>query len=137
MTLPLRTRATALILLLSSSPLAGGCSFAFVKGPPPVVQPPETPQCTTFPAAPLLDGAAGLAAGLATVTFWALLSSIDDIGSSSHSGFSNWGWENQVGLVGGAALSGALLASSAHGFRETGECFELRRWVSACNAGDR
>lgn len=36
--------------------LLGGCSFAFVHGPPPRREPLEDPRCTRAPFAPVADG---------------------------------------------------------------------------------
>ncbi len=102
------------IALLSTA--VGGCSFAFVNGPPPNYKTSPFFDCTSGNVLPILDSvvAGGLlidAVGAGTAS-GAFASSSANTSASARAG-------NAIALGAGAAL---LAASAGYGFKKTSEC---------------
>jgi len=135
-----RTREAAVLVLCL--PWASGCSYAFVHGPPAVVEAPapsQTPaearaaSCTASNAAPVLDviGAVPFA-GIGGLAIAALVSSENCNASGPWGGLCLKGPAAYVGVAAAAfAIAGLYIASAATGFARTADC---REWQQALPA---
>jgi hypothetical protein len=90
----------------------GGCSFAFVNGPPPNHRTSPFFTCTSGNGAPILDTVAATIGLIDAASFAA-----DGLSDSSTTTGSKTA--NMIVLGGGAAL---LAASAAYGYKKTSEC---------------
>jgi hypothetical protein len=139
---PLWSRACiAIVLEVSLLSWASGCSYAFVRGPPAVVEPPipaagQTPtearaaSCTSSNAAPVLDviGAVPFAA-LGVLAIWGLVDSENCNASGSFGGACFKGPATYVGVAAAAfVIAATYIASAATGFGRTADC---RQWQEA------
>jgi hypothetical protein len=104
------------IALLSTA--VGGCSFAFVNGPPPNYKTSPFFDCTSGNVLPILDSVVG--AGLLIDTIGAGTASGAFANSSGNTSASSRAG-NAIALGAGAAL---LAASAGYGFKKTSECRE-------------
>jgi hypothetical protein len=102
---PRRSLASALIVLATTS---GGCSLAFVNGPPAAHKKMTFFGCTSSNAVPMVD--TGLAALLA-------LDAVG-LGTDSNTGATNR-TSDEIGL---GLMAAALGVSAAYGFHETARC---------------
>ena len=131
-----RTACIAVVLAVSLLCWAPGCSYAFVRGPPAVVEPSipsagQTPtaaradSCTSSNAAPVVDviGAVPFAA-LGGLAIAGLVDS-----ENCNGGFCFKGPATYVGIAAAAfAIAGIYIASAATGFGRTADC---RQWQEA------
>ena len=108
-------RAVALITALA----LGGCSFLFTRGPtqpPPNVQTPYPPDCTTSMAWPIFDGIMGVIGWLATAN---AVSNRDMAGTNDN-------------VVGAVIFAGAFTAGAFVGYSRVSRCDEAReRFMAA------
>ena len=103
------------LVLAALSTAFGGCSFAFVNGPPPNHKTAAFFGCTSGNGVPLLDTAAA-AIGLIDALSFATGSTNDLSTTGSRKG-------DAIAFGAGAAV---LAASAAYGFKKTSECREAQ-----------
>jgi hypothetical protein len=115
--LPRRVLAALAITALSTA--FGGCSFAFVDGPPANHRTSAFFGCTSSNGVPMLDTIAATIGLLDAVGF--------ATGSVSDSNSSGARTGNALALGGGAAV---LAASAAYGYKRTSECREAQADLS-------
>jgi hypothetical protein len=108
---PRRVLAPLAIAALSTA--LGGCSFAFVNGPPPNHRTSPFFGCTSGNGLPTLD-AVGATLGLLDAVSFATSSTNDLSTTGSRKG-------DAIAFGAGAAV---LAASAAYGFKKTSECRE-------------
>jgi hypothetical protein len=102
------------LAIAALSTALGGCSFAFVNGPPPNHRTSPFFTCTSSNGVPMLDAVAATIALLDAASF-----ATDSGSESSTTTGSKTG--NAIVLGAGAAL---LAASAAYGYKKTSECRE-------------
>ncbi|HTB60966.1 MAG TPA: hypothetical protein VLC06_24015 [Polyangia bacterium] len=107
---PRRRLGPLAIALLSTT--FGGCSFAFVDGPPANHRTSPFFSCTSSNSLPVLDSVA------ATIALLDALSWGTGVAADSN-GFAGSRTSNTIGFAAGAVLLGA---SAAYGFKKTSEC---------------
>lgn len=129
MTSPSTRRVAVLAALL---PLASGCSWVFVKGPPGTVAVPDHPvECTTSRTAPVLDA---ICAGYFVVNGIVWASS--ETCSSSYSPDCVSSDDRTTGMLVSAGLAVACGLSAASGFGKTSRCAEAKGLNALCIRGD-
>jgi hypothetical protein len=100
----------ALVATLILTSLTGGCSFAFVNGPPPNHRQLPFFGCTSSNTIPTLDVAAGA------------LSLLDAVAAGTGGSGSTATGSGKADLITFAAGAALLGASAAYGYKKTAEC---------------
>lgn len=120
-------RTLLLLVVAAHGAASTGCSFIYVKGPQPEVQPP--PPCTTSNTSPTAD------ITLAVISVGAVVGGAIAYGSSQKQPGGSLGWNAaaaQVAGVGAMALGGigtaVFVPSAITGFNRTADC---RAWLQA------
>ena len=108
-------RVPVLLALAALSPALGGCSFAFVNGPPANHRTSPFVACTSGNGIPILD-TVGATIGLLDAVSFATNSTNDLSTTGSRKA-------DAIAFGAGAAL---LAASAAYGFKKTSECREAQ-----------
>ena len=108
-----RRRVLAPLAIAVLSTTFGGCSFAFVNGPPPNHRTSPFFACTSSNGVPMLDTIAASIGLLDAASF--------ATGSASNSNTTGSRTGDAIVLGAGAAL---LATSAAYGFKKTSECRE-------------
>jgi len=108
-------RVPVLLAIAALSTALGGCSFAFVNGPPPNHRTSPFIACTSGNGIPILD-TVGATIGLLDALSFATNSTNDLSTTGSRKG-------DAIAFGAGAAL---LAASAAYGFKKTSECREAQ-----------
>jgi hypothetical protein len=100
----------ALVATLILTSATGGCSFAFVNGPPPNHKQLSFFGCTSSNSIPTLDLAAGA------------LSLVDAVAAGTGGSGSSATGSGKADLITFAAGAALLGASAAYGYKKTAEC---------------
>jgi hypothetical protein len=109
-------------LVLSATLPAFGCSFVVMRPPPAPTSSGEPVQCTSSPAAPLLDTAAAMGLGLASLAYWSLTTSLCRWNESPDKSC-----PMDPAAAGGLLAAGAYVVSAGYGFHQSTDCHKAKR----------
>jgi hypothetical protein len=126
-----RTRSWTLHpLALAALVHLAGCSFVALGPPRASANPSEPVQCTAARVAPALDTLAAVGAGLFSLWYYALSSSLC---SWAGQGDPNHSCPVEPLTWGGLAVTGAYAVSAGYGYHQTNACSTAKKGGSRCD----